>query len=65
MHLVKSGLAEKEGANFISSLAEKLSVYAGCRYFMMHCTGTTQYEILKKEMGDAITYMGCGETVGI
>ena len=65
MHLVKSGLAEKEGANFISSLAEKLSVYAGCRYFTMHCTGTTQYEILKKEMGDAITYMGCGETVRI
>lgn len=65
MHLVKSGLAEKEEVNFIRSLAEKLSAYAGCRYFTMHCTGTTQYEILKKEMGDAISYMGCGETVGI
>lgn len=65
MHLVKSGLAEKEEAMFIRALAGKLSECPGCRYFTMHCTGTAQYETLKKEMGDAISYMGCGDSVEI
>lgn len=65
MHLVKSGLAEKDEALFIHSLAEQLSAHRGCRYFTMHCTGTAQYEMLKREMGEAVSYMGCGESVEI
>ena len=65
MHLVKSGLTERDEAMFIRSLAERLSAHTGCRYFTMHCTGTAQYEILKKEMGDAVSYMGCGNIVEI
>lgn len=65
MHLVKSGLTEKEETAFIHSLAEALSAHTGCRYFTMHCTGTTPYEMLRKEMRDTIQYMGCGDSVEI
>ena len=62
---IKKLTAEKEEAMFIRALAGKLSECPGCRYFTMHCTGTAQYETLKKEMGDAISYMGCGDSVEI
>ena len=65
MHLVKSGLTEKDEATFIHSLAEELSAHTDCRYFTMHCTGTTQYGLLKNELGDAISYMGCGDIIEI
>ena len=63
MHLVKNGLTKASEAEFIHALAEKLLAHTGCRYFTMHCTGTAQYEILAKEMGKAISYMGCGDAI--
>lgn len=65
MHLVKSGLTETSETKFIHALAEELSAHTDCHYFTMHCTGTAQYEILKKEMDKAISYMGCGDTIEI
>lgn len=65
MHLVKSGLSEEEEAAFIHSLAQELTAQAHCHYFTMHCTGTTQYGLLSKEMGDTISYMACGDRVKI
>lgn len=65
MHLVKSGLTEEKETVFIQSLAAELSTHTNCRYFTMHCTGTVQYELLKREMGDGINYMGCGDVVEI
>ena len=31
----------------------------------MHCTGEAQYGLLKDELGDAISYMGCGDVIEI
>lgn len=65
MHLVKSGLTHGQEARFIQSLASELSAQADCQYFTMHCTGLTQYDALKKQMGKAIRYMSCGDKVEI
>lgn len=65
MHLVKSGLPEEEERRFIHGLAARLASYPGCRYVTMHCTGMRQYEILREEMGDAIGYLSCGNTLRI
>lgn len=65
MHLVKSGLSEEEEAAFVHSLARELTANSPCHYFTMHCTGTTQYGLLSKEMGEAISYMACGDRVEI
>lgn len=65
MHLVKSGLTEKDEATFIHSLADELSAHTGCRYFTMHCTGAVQYGLLKNELDDDISYMGCGDIIEI
>lgn len=65
MHLVKSGLAEKEEEAFIHALADHLLEYEGCQYFTMHCTGLPQYEVLKGYMGAAVRYLSCGEEVEI
>ena len=65
MHLVKSGLSEEEEAAFIHSLAQELTAQAHCHYFTMHCTGTTQYGLLSKEMSETISYMACGDRVEI
>lgn len=63
MHLAKSTLLPDSQRKFIETLAGRLLEYRGCRYFTMHCTGLPQYEMLKNKMGDAISYMGCGDTV--
>ena len=47
------------------SLAQELTAQAHCHYFTMHCTGTTQYGLLSKEMGEAISYMACGDRMEI
>ena len=65
MHLVKSGLSEEEEATFIHSLARELTANAPCHYFTMHCTGAAQYSMLNEEMGDAISYMACGDQIEI
>ena len=63
MHLVKSGLSNDSESAFIHTLSLKLLNHQGCRYYTMHCTGLSQYELLKKNMNDAIGYMSCGDTV--
>ena len=63
MHLAKSTLLPDSQREFIKTLAGRLLEYSGCRYFTMHCTGLPQYEVLKSKMGNAISYMGCGDTV--
>lgn len=62
---MKSGLHEDDEAAFIGSLADELLKYRDCRYYTMHCTGQPQYELLKMRMGDAISYMSCGDEVKI
>lgn len=65
MHLVKSGLTEEEENSFIDTLANHLMQYEVCKFYTMHCTGTEQFEKLKLIMGDAISYLSCGEKVTI
>lgn len=33
------------------------------RYYTCHCTGTVQYEYLKRTMGDRLFYLSCGQTL--
>lgn len=65
MHLMESGLTEEAERRWISRLAARLKEEEGCRYLTMHCTGTVQYEALREEMGGAIGYLSCGETMEI
>ncbi len=63
MHLVKSGLDEKEEAEFIEQLASELMRYSDTMFYTMHCTGEEQYAMLKSLMGDQIEYLACGDDV--
>ncbi len=65
MHLVKSGLSETEEESFIRDLAQYLSSYSDCKFFTMHCTGTMQFEMLRRLMGEQIEYLSCGDSVEI
>lgn len=65
MHLVKSGLSEKEEDAFISSIATELMEYKDTMFYTMHCTGTEQYQRLRSIMGDQIEYLSCGESINI
>lgn len=65
MHLVKSGLPEEKETEWLHALADRLLSRNGCRYFTMHCTGLPQYEKLKELMGDAISYLSCGDQIVI
>lgn len=65
MHLMESGLTDEAEAGWIRKLAARLKEEAGCRYLTMHCTGMAGYEALRKEMGETIGYLSCGETVEI
>ena len=63
MHLVKSGLPPDHEEAFIHALADRLLARPACRYFTMHCTGLTQYALLRERMGPAVSYLSCGEAV--
>lgn len=65
MHLVKSGLAEEDENAFIGKLVRELKAYPATRFYTMHCTGTEQYDRLKRLMGNQISYLSCGESVVI
>lgn len=65
MHLVKSGLNEKDEDIFIESLASELMKYKDTMFYTMHCTGEEQYRKLKSLMGTQIEYMACGDSVTI
>lgn len=65
MHLIKSGLSGLDEDSFIRDLSGYLQLYQRCKYYTMHCTGTTQYEMLRNLMGDQIEYLACGDSVMI
>lgn len=65
MHLVKSGLEEKEERDFVCALADRLMEHPNSKYVTMHCTGIGQYEMMKDRMCDAIVYMSCGDKMRI
>lgn len=55
MHLVN---AKDE---MVKMLARHLMQYTECKFYTMHCTGTSQYEKLKDIMGEQIDYLSCGD----
>lgn len=65
MHLVKSGMNEKDEDLFINSLASELRAYPETMFHTMHCTGEEQYKKLKSLMGRQIEYLSCGDNVMI
>lgn len=62
MHLVKSGLSDTEENIFISHLGDLLKNY-NSKYYTMHCTGSEQFEKLKKNLGEQIEYFACGDNI--
>lgn len=36
-----------------------------CTYYTCHCTGTRQYDYLKRQMGDCLQYLSTGQTLEI
>ncbi|MBR6105819.1 MAG: MBL fold metallo-hydrolase [Paludibacteraceae bacterium] len=62
-HLLKSGLNQAEEIAFLQSFARELKNYNHTKFFTMHCTGTEQFQLLHKLMGEQIEYLSCGESV--
>lgn len=65
LHLVKSGLNERDEEIFIESLASHLKEYKYTTFYTMHCTGHEQYAKLKSHMGKQIEYLACGDVITI
>lgn len=65
MHLVKSGMNERDEDRFIQSLASELMTYKETMFYTMHCTGEEQYKKLKSLMGSQIEYLACGDNITI
>lgn len=63
MHLVKSGMTEKDEDCFIEVLASELLKYKDTMFYTMHCTGEEQFKKLKSLMGRQIEYLACGDYV--
>lgn len=63
MHLVKSGMTEKDEDCFIEVLASELLKYKDTMLYTMHCTGEEQFKKLKSLMGRQIEYLACGDYV--
>lgn len=52
------------GRKYLDSAAESLSRH-DTEYYTCHCTGTAQYEHLKKRLQDRIHYLSCGSEIEI
>lgn len=63
MHLVKSGLSERDEDRAIATLATELMKYTETKFYTMHCTGEEQYKKLKSLMGTQIDYLACGDKI--
>ena len=59
LHLM--GVTDK---TFVSSFGDAL-LQTGCICHTCHCTGLEAYDVLKAAMGDAISYLSCGNTIEI
>lgn len=46
----------------IEDIASELMNYP-TRFVTCHCTGTVAYEVMKKIMGDRLTYVHSGESI--
>lgn len=55
---------DEEGCSFLKEAAEALKKF-DTMYYTCHCTGKEQYEIMKKYMGEKLSYIACGDTITI
>ena len=58
-HLTNPGLGRDEPEELVRAVAAELRQYP-CRYYTGHCTGEGPFRILREELGDRVTYLGCG-----
>lgn len=65
MHLMKSGLDEKDELHFLDNWANELKKFSGCHFYTMHCTGEKQFSYLKNSLKGQISYLSCGDRVTI
>lgn len=61
LHLNKYATEGADAAP-LREMAQRLAK-APTRYYTCHCTGVPQYEFLRREMGDRLSYLSCGETL--
>ena len=58
-HLTNPGLGRDEPEELVRAVAAELRQYPSL-YYTGHCTGEGPFSILKEELGDRVTYLGCG-----
>lgn len=61
-HMMKKSGYTDEERKVIRSTARKLKKYPTL-FYTCHCTGVRAYEMMRKIMGDRISYVHCGDTV--
>ena len=62
-HLMKKTEYRPEQLSEIEEIAKRLLEYEGTRYVTCHCTGIPAYELMKKVMGERLSYVHAGEEV--
>ncbi|MBE5816362.1 MAG: MBL fold metallo-hydrolase [Clostridiales bacterium] len=63
LHLSKID-TEGNGREYLVNVAKELSKY-NTKYYVCHCTGQKQYDILKEYLGNSIKYISTGSIVEI
>ena len=61
-HMMKKSAYTDEERQVIRDTARKLRKYP-TMFYTCHCTGLMAYDMMKKIMGDHLSYVHCGETV--
>ena len=55
-------MTQESNLKELDKCADNLSKYK-TKYFTCHCTGVSQYEYLKKKMGEQLDYLSTGRTI--
>ena len=61
-HLYDPGTEDGCDVEFVRALARRL-LTCPTRYYTGHCTGLSAWEVLKREMGDTVSYISTGTTI--
>ncbi|MBR4869907.1 MAG: MBL fold metallo-hydrolase [Oscillospiraceae bacterium] len=61
-HLFNPTTGAPESEELIAAVANELKARENTLYFTGHCTGTASYELLRRHMGEQISYMAGGSS---
>ena len=63
-HFSKVDSETAEGRRLLEAEAKAL-LEVGCEYYTCHCTGTAQFEVLKKHMGKKLFRLSSGQKITV